>query len=187
MNRCLCNGHGHKYARGRTATRVVDEPILRSNPKLPVSNLRSYYLNLGNKQIYSAKTNVFWEYKQELVNRRKFRIEQEYDILRNNSANVSESADFARHIFVLSMIRTRQVHSSCDTRLQRVQGTYIHCPRIIKRRRALTLAGNRGRKVKWCVDEAGVFLYPQADCEQGQARNTEICNAGTSLLTGELL
>ncbi|KAI8146227.1 hypothetical protein BJV82DRAFT_409694 [Fennellomyces sp. T-0311] len=234
---------------------------------------------------YHAKTNVFWEYKQELVNRRKFRIEQEYDLLKNNSANVSESADFARHIFVLSMIRTRmkmfnehfkhreirrtmfsarqstkhqivnqgmkllpiqvttkrqrkrwhanrrafareqgweqndlptiafygagdmplipgfapiphvelilllskfalviltnehntsQVHSSCDTRLQRVQGTYIHCPHIIKRRRALTLAGNRGRKVKWCVDEAGVFLHPQADCEQGQARSKNL-------------
>ncbi|KAI8143119.1 hypothetical protein BJV82DRAFT_611431 [Fennellomyces sp. T-0311] len=67
-----------------------------------------------------------------------------------------------------------QVHSSCDTRIQRVQGTYTHCPHIIKRRRALTLAGNRGRKVKWCFDEAGVFLHPQADCEQGQARYTEI-------------
>ncbi|KAI8149660.1 hypothetical protein BJV82DRAFT_129288 [Fennellomyces sp. T-0311] len=66
---------------------------------------------------------------------------------------------------------TSQVHSSCDTRLQRVQGTYIHCPHIIKRRRALTLAENRGRKVKRCVDEAGVFLHPQADCEQGQARS----------------
>ncbi|KAI8146195.1 hypothetical protein BJV82DRAFT_408568 [Fennellomyces sp. T-0311] len=65
---------------------------------------------------YHAKTNVFWEYKQELVNRRKFRIEQEYDLLRNNSANVSESADFARHIFVLSMMRARKVDpKSVDT------------------------------------------------------------------------
>ncbi|KAI8147376.1 hypothetical protein BJV82DRAFT_595264 [Fennellomyces sp. T-0311] len=136
--------------------------MLRPNPKPPVSYPSPYYLILGNKQIYSAKTNVFWGYKQELVNRRKFRIEQEYDLLRNNSAEVSESADFARHIFVLSVIRTR-----------------------IKRRRALTLAGNRGRKVKGSVDEAGVFLHPQADSEQGQGRNTESCNAATSLLTGE--
>ncbi|KAI8143376.1 hypothetical protein BJV82DRAFT_579055 [Fennellomyces sp. T-0311] len=58
----------------------------------------------------SARTQVFWQYKKELKNREKYGIQDEYDQIEGNSANVSTAVDYERHIRIISQIRNSVQH-----------------------------------------------------------------------------
>ncbi|KAI8144509.1 hypothetical protein BJV82DRAFT_712464 [Fennellomyces sp. T-0311] len=72
---------------------------------------------------YYARTQVFWQYKKELKNREKYGIQDEYDQIEGNSANVSTAVDYERHIRIISQIRNRMKYFNSHFKHREIRAT----------------------------------------------------------------